>query len=478
MKNRFSIILVFFLLTVSLACNLPLSQAQPTHLPADYVFPTPGTFFPLTTEIIQTIGPSKTPTPTATPTPIPRTWLPPYHDFVTPGPTQVTPIPSPVAPIADNGAINFLLLGSDQRGTENFRTDTIFIVSIQPQNDSVALITIPRDLYVYIPGWKMQRINAAFQYGKSGHYEGFGPALVKDTVLYNLGIEIDYYALVNFQGFTGVVNTLGGVDVPVACPYTDWRLKSPGLDPEDEDNWRLYTVKSGLVHMDGEYALWYARARKKSSVFDRNRRQTEVIRALYDKALKLDVIGKLPQLYGEITASVETDFTLGDALKLAPDLIGLRSAQIRSYYLDTRHVTGWTSPTGAALLIPKHDLMREYMIEFMDTPSEDEQEHALTVVEVWNGTTASGWDALAAERMAYAGFDSQINITDRTNYSQTTLIDMTGGADPLRTVKLMNLFDLDEGRLIVEDDPTNPFQYRLILGADFDPCFIPKELEH
>ena len=83
----------------------------------------------------------------------------------------------------------------------------------------------------------MQRINTAYQSGEIGGYPGGGPGLLKDTIAYNLGIRIDHTAMVEFDGFRRIVDTLGGVDVPVGCAYTDWRLIDPSYDPYNENNW-------------------------------------------------------------------------------------------------------------------------------------------------------------------------------------------------------------------------------------------------
>ncbi len=173
--------------------------------------------------------------------------------------------------ILNNGqeTVNFLLIGSDRRPGGSFRTDTMVIAILRPNDGQVSLISIPRDLWVYIPDWQNQRINTAYQHGISVGYPGGGPGLLKDTIQYNLGIRIDHTAMVEFDGFQRIVDTLGGVDVPVSCPYTDWRLIDPSLDPENENNWELYTTGPGLIHMDGDLALWYARSRQKSSDFDR-----------------------------------------------------------------------------------------------------------------------------------------------------------------------------------------------------------------
>ncbi len=127
-------------------------------------------------------------------------------------PTPVNPIP--VA--AD--AVNIVVLGSDKRPhwTE-WHTDAIHIVSIQRNRAVVSVISIPRDLYVYIPGDGMNRINMADYHGEATGYPGGGWANLRDTLLYNLGIQADYYVRTDFDGLIGIVDALGGIDVPVHC---------------------------------------------------------------------------------------------------------------------------------------------------------------------------------------------------------------------------------------------------------------------
>ncbi len=238
--------------------------------------------------------------------------------------------------------VTIALLGSDKRpGQTYFRTDTIVLAAIRPNSGQVTLISVPRDLYVYIPTVGMDRINAAYEYGVMYNYPGGGAALLKDTILYNLGIRIDHIAIVDFDGFSRIVDTLGGLDVPVYCPYTDWHLINPNYDPENENNWALFTVGPGVVHMDGDLALWYARSRKKSSDFDRGRRSQEVLRALYAQALQTGAISKIPQLYNDFSSAVITDLDLNGILKLSPLALHLTNADIRSYYIGREDVTGW-----------------------------------------------------------------------------------------------------------------------------------------
>ena len=140
-------------------------------------------------------------------------------------PTPATAVPTPVAPVLlPPGTRNVLMLGSARRTGTGFRTDTIILASIQPEARAVTLLSIPRDLYVYLPGFTMNRINTAWIYGQTIGYPGGGPGMLFDAIRYNLGLHVDNYALVEMAGFEQAVDTLGGVDVRVACSYTDWRL--------------------------------------------------------------------------------------------------------------------------------------------------------------------------------------------------------------------------------------------------------------
>jgi LCP family protein required for cell wall assembly len=371
---------------------------------------------------------------------------------------------------------NILLLGSDRR-TTTFATDVMVVINIQPDYNTITMISIQRDLFVYIPGWQMNRVNGAFQHGEFGYYPGLGPALVKDTLLYNLGVEIDRYILVDFGGFEDIIDTLGGVDVPVACSYTDWRLRSPELDPEEEDNWVEFTVPSGIVHMDGDYALWYVRARHQSSDFSRNQRQQAMLRAIFSQALRLEMVSNLSGLYSQLSDSVVTDFTLVDALTLAPMISNLSSAQVRSYYIDRGILTRWKNPRHQEVQIPNQQALYALMAEALGPPTNTELMHNGLTVEIWNGTTQNGWDTLAAERLNYAGFDSTISASEESNVAQTILYDFTDGSDPEPAETLGGLFDLDPNLIVSVPTEDSPVDYLLVLGADFDPCFEPNQID-
>jgi hypothetical protein len=222
--------------------------------------------------------------------------------------------------------------------------------------------------------------------------------------------------------------------------------------------------------------LWYVRARSKSSDFDRNQRQQEMLRAIFSQALRLEMVTQVSGLYTQLSDSVVTDFTLVDALNLAPFVADLNSAQVRSYYIGRNILSRWKTPRGREVQIPNRQALYALMAEALGPPDENEQRHTQLTVEIWNGTSKPGWGTLAAERLNYAGFHSQINPPDNTSHAQTTLFDYTTGDDPEATQTLGALFNLDPNLITSAPNEDSPVDFLLILGADFDPCFSPLEI--
>jgi LCP family protein required for cell wall assembly len=446
-----------------------VEQVTPTSLYYIEV-PTLEPFFPTTT-------PSPTPVPPAEPSPtvdlgslFPTAAAPPVPDTSGEGPT-------PLPPLTDSDTVNFLLIGSDKRPGASFRTDTMVVVVLWPKEGQVSMISIPRDLWVYIPTIGMQRINTAYQSGEIYGYNGGGPGLLRDTIAYNLGIRIDHTAMVEFDGFRRIVDTLGGVDVPVACPYTDWHLIDPSYDPYDENSWSLFTVQPGIVHMDGDLSLWYARSRLRSSDFDRGRRQQEVLRALFNQVLKTDTLNHIPQLYGDFSSTVVTDLGLTDLLKLALYAPKLSDANIRSYYIRPPYVDSWMTPGGAAVLLPQDPALTQMLTEATTLSTTAVQRQTISI-EVQNGTTFAGWDTLAANRLNYAGFATTVTAADRQDYSNSVLIDLSPTQDANTRNTILNGLGLYSATVLSLPDPNSPVQYRLVLGYDYQPCFQPQNLSH
>ena len=356
-------LLVNSLILLLTACSVPgmLAAPQgisPTQGPLAYqvpgdATPTPTPFQPLPPT--PTYLPTNLPAPVTPATPVPPTATPIVGNWGNfPGPSEPPSIaiPPAVGPIPQpEGQVNILLLGSDQRPEDGgFRTDTILLLTLNSRDESANLTSLPRDLYVYIPGWTMQRINTAQAHG------GFETTTM--TFEYNFGVHPNYFVMINFWSFVQVIDSLGGVDVEVAVPLGDHR-----------DNYGYYYVPAGTANMDGETALWYVRSRYTSSDFDRTRRQQEVIEATFRKILSLDGIKRAPELFKIYSENVTTNLTFGDVAPLLPLAARLTdSTQIRRYYIGPAQVTGWITPTGAQVLLPNREAVLDVMHQALNSP--------------------------------------------------------------------------------------------------------------
>ncbi|MDX9955848.1 MAG: LCP family protein, partial [Anaerolineae bacterium] len=240
---------------VALAAPLPTVTlvASPTLTPTRETPPTwtpTGTSTPFPTVTPSpTPMPSPTPSPTATPTRIVnpgRPTLAPVDITPTlhPSHTITVPTPVPLLPIPED-ALTVVLLGSDQRPDwDNWRTDAIQYVVIYPDVPSVSILSIPRDLYIYIPGFWMSRINTVDMTGTTYGYAGGGFGLLNQALLYNLGISADYYAKVDMAGLRGRIDALGGIDMPVHC-----RLEEYWPYPNEAGEYDWLVLEPGLYHM-------------------------------------------------------------------------------------------------------------------------------------------------------------------------------------------------------------------------------------
>jgi LCP family protein required for cell wall assembly len=260
-------------------------------------------------------------------------------------PEPMTPFPKP------EGQINILLMGSDQRPNDGgFRTDVLLLVSLNRDSGTATLTSFPRDLYVYQPGWRMDRINSAQARG--------GFALTEMTFAYNFGVEIDHWVLVNFGGFQSIVDALGGVTVNVGQALTDHR-----------EGYKDFSVPAGSMPMDGETALWYVRSRGTSSDFDRLRRQQEVLQAIFYRLLSLNAISSAPQLYEQYKQTVSTDLGIGDILPLLPLASQLGdSSQINRYVIGPNDIDFYRTSGGSSVLIPKRAALTSILGQALGAP--------------------------------------------------------------------------------------------------------------
>lgn len=386
--------------------------------------------------------------------------------------TLVTPFPTPVEAVSfDEGLVNILLIGTDYRAAEaNFRTDTLIIASIHKHSGQVTLLSIPRDLFVYVPTWGMQRINKAYADGETSQYPGGGPGLLIQTILYNLGVPIHYYALVNFDGFRQIVDTVGGLEVPVTCELTEYKIKDPTLDESDPDNYELYTQPVGLAHMDGALALWYARARPVGGDFFRAYRQRQVLRAIYHAGLDSGVLAKIPDLYGDFTDVVQSDLGLWEVMQFVPLAGKMSDAQIRSLHIGPNQTTAWTTPRGDDVLLPRPEQIQALVNQAFAPANTNQLDRALTSVEIWNLTEDPDLAALAAETLAGEGFAPVFGVPDGTTYTTTTLIDFTTTAKGSPLKRLQSILHVADTEVVTQPDAASPAQFRVILAEDYNTC--------
>ncbi len=272
-----------------------------------------------------------------------------------PVPTMAFGEPTPTLiptnePWTGEDRVNILLMGIDRRPGEAFisRTDSMILASIDPVNKTASMLSIPRDLYVVIPGYGRDRINTAFVYGAAGDNPLAGAAMAMQTVEYNLGVPVHHYIMVDFSAVTNGIDALGGIDV-----YVPYEINDPtypdmnyGFDP-------LY-IPSGLQHFDGQTALKYARTRHGDSDINRGQRQQQVILAARDKALGLGVTNMMtraPSLYNQLERGIRTDLSLDQLIKLANVASQVPEDNIRSEVIGFDLVSSYRTEQGASVLV-------------------------------------------------------------------------------------------------------------------------------
>ena len=259
----------------------------------------------------------------ATFTPVPTTTRP----VRVAQPTATATLPPIVSP---SGRINYLLLGSDNDAKNapgvDPNTQVMIFVSYDTVRKQVYTITIPRDLYVPIPGFLPDKIDTAPGYDNR--------QLVIKTVEANFHVHIDHYAWIGLEGFINVVNSLGGVDINVMHPMVENDF------PDDlNPNGGLYAIRrffipAGPQHLDGVTALQYVRARHADLIgdFGRSQRQQQVLLAIRKKLKGLD-LGLVPSLVQDMGDQFKTDLHVPEILSLAESTLGIPSSSIHQYYM-------------------------------------------------------------------------------------------------------------------------------------------------
>ncbi len=274
---------------------------------------------------------SMIPTPFQTSTPSPTPLVTPT---VTPNAIVRLGLPKP------ESQVNILLLGSDYRPKQGYRTDVIMVLSLNPNKGTATLTSFPRDLYVNIPGRGMNRINASQEIG--------GYELTAATLKENFDVDVDYYIMTNFAGFKAIVNALGGITVYAGAELTDTCDLPQAVD-------KMCHITVGENKMNGATALWYVRSRDTTNDFDRTRRAQEVITAIFKKAMTLDAINRGPELYDLFMTCVETNLPMDVVLQLLPlsTQIVTNPSLVKRFAIGPSNITNYVVPgSGAMVLIP------------------------------------------------------------------------------------------------------------------------------
>jgi LCP family protein required for cell wall assembly len=382
--------------------------------------------------------------------------------------------------------VNVLIMGIDQREHEQgpWRTDTMLVLTIDPATKSGGMLSIPRDLWVPIPGYEEGRINTAHYLGEIYDYPGGGPALAVKTVQYNLGVPIHHYARFNFTAFEEMVDLIGGIDI-----YVEEEISDPSY-PDEAYGYDPFYLPAGTQHLNGEMALKYARTRHSAGGdFDRAKRQQQVLLAVFDQITRLDLLPQLapqaPEIWQTMQGSMLTDLTLDQVVALAQLASEIDSENIRYVVIDENYTQFWSTPEGQQVLIPLRDRIRElrdYIFtnealalapQESDNPAARLQTEAATI-EVLNGTTTEGLAGITTDYLEQHGL--QVGRTDngnRSDYTESLIIVYTGKTYTAEYIA--QLLDLPLTAVVHGADPNAEHDISIIVGADFESPELPHD---
>ncbi|OGO71987.1 MAG: hypothetical protein A2Z37_12610 [Chloroflexi bacterium RBG_19FT_COMBO_62_14] len=384
------------------------------------------------------------------------------------------------APVPWNGTdrVTILLMGLDFRDWETGdgppRTDSMMLISIDPVSNTVGMLSIPRDLWVEIPGgFGHNRINTAYFLGESYKLPGGGPAVAMQTVEDMLGLPVQYYAVIEFQTFERMIDEIGGIDVLVE--------EEVKISPIGRlSRW----LHAKAYHMDGPTALAYARARKtEGGDFDRAERQQRVALAIRDRIFYSNMIptlvAKAPRLYQELASGVHTNLTLNQMVGLGLLLIQIPPENIhRGVIAPPDMVTLEKLPTGADVLRPNPDQIRILRDDLftatgaigpsvsLDNPgSAADLEEARVAVR--NGAGIEGLATQTSDYLKQQGLNVvEIGNADRLDYGKSRLV-VYQDTFPYTVSYLASLLELSESQILLQSDPNSPVDMALILGSDW-----------
>ncbi|HEV3311539.1 MAG TPA: LCP family protein [Chloroflexota bacterium] len=308
--------------------------------------------------------------------------------------------------------VNIAIIGLDQRAgsTEFPHTDTIVVVSVNPATDSVHMLSIPRDLWVNIPGvggtGQTSRINEAYGDG--------GTRLLIQTVEGVVNMPIRYYAIVKFTGFEKVIDAVGGVTIVVKHAIYD-----PTYPAFTGNGFAPLRIRAGVQHMNGKLALEYVRTRHDDPLGDlgRNQRQQQLLAALKQQVLTPATLLNLPALLGALQQAISTNFPYDDLTYLAR-LIMTAHPQHRFLNYANNSVSNYVTAGGADVLLPNWARIHWIAHQTFHNPQLRSSQ-----LDVLNGSGIAGEASQLGQWMRACGFDvAAVTNADRSDYTQTEVI--------------------------------------------------------
>ncbi len=377
--------------------------------------------------------------------------------------------------------VTVLIMGVDNRPSERVettRTDTIIVLTVNPQTGAAGMLSVPRDLLVYVPALKHDaKINTVHVLGYLNRYPGGGPAMLKDTVAELIGYPIDYYVRLNFDGFRQIVDLVGGVDitVPKAINDPEYPDDNYGFDP-------LY-IPAGRQHMDGSLALKYARTRHADSDFGRAARQQQVILAIKEKLMQPgELAGLLPRIPGlalALSSSVQTDMPVDQAIALARMLDNADLKNPARVVIDNTFGSQvFDDPTfGYVLKVEPARIHAAAAPIFADNPATPSPEEALRQalqtegarVVVLNGSAAQGSAAKVATTLRGQGYNVIGIANAAPGDDGLTKVVTYGDGNVVAREALVRQFNISADR-IRSEPPSADADLALILGNDQAPA--------
>jgi LCP family protein required for cell wall assembly len=392
-------------------------------------------------------------------------------------------IPESALPPAWDGAsrINILLIGLDYRDWEAGlgapRSDTMILLTIDPQSRTAGMLSIPRDMWVNIPGFGYSRINTAYSSGEGNKLPGGGPELARKTVEQFIGVPVQYYAQIDFFTFVEFIDLIGGIDI-----YNDEELR---LDPVGEGKDKIRLTCCGMRHMGGEKALAYVRYRKgDEGDVGRAKRQQKAILAIRDKVLSPEnfpvLLGKAQQFYEEFSAGIKTNMPFDTALQLGVLARDIPLEGIEQGVIDYTMVALDSTTLGgqaASILKPLPDKIRVLRDEIFTSGG------ALSPLAAQNDLTALMKADGARVRVLNGSFTPALEVnTGNFFIAQGMAVTEAGPADraydrtvvilysgKLYTLKyLQSMFGIDPStQILIKPDPTSSVDVEVRLGNDW-----------